>query len=75
MLFIIDNVIVWGLAAATVFFMATSIAHVHEHISLSTTRGFFWLLAILVGNLLGVILYRLFRGQVENLCETMFERW
>jgi hypothetical protein len=35
---------------------------------------FLWLLAVLVGKLLGVILWRFFRESVEYGCESAFER-
>ncbi|HSU52515.1 MAG TPA: hypothetical protein VLT36_00490 [Candidatus Dormibacteraeota bacterium] len=69
----IGYIIGWSLVAAVVWFMITTIIRIHREIGLTSTRGFLWLLAVLVGNLLGVILYRFLRGPVENVCETLFE--
>lgn len=72
---LIGYVIGWGFVAAGVWLMVTTIIRIHREIGLSTTRGFLWLLAVLVGNLLGVILYRFFGESVEYVCDTMCERW
>ena len=72
---IIGYVIGWSLVAAVAWLMITTVIRIHREINLSSTRGFLWLLAVLIGNLLGVILYRFFREPVEYVCETLFERW
>jgi hypothetical protein len=72
---LIGYVVGWGFVAAAAWLMITTIIRIHREIGLSTTRGFLWLLAVLVGNLLGVILYRFFRASVEYVCDTMCERW
>ena len=72
---IIGYVIGWSLVAVVVWLMIMTVIRIHRDISLSSTRGFLWLLAVLVGNLLGVILYRFFRRPVEYVCENLFERW
>jgi hypothetical protein len=72
---LIGYIIGWSLVAAVVWFMTTTIIRIHRDLGLSSTRGFFWLLAVLVGNLLGVILYRFFREPVENLCDLLFGSW
>jgi hypothetical protein len=72
---IIGYIIGWSLFAAVVWLMITTVIRIHREIGLSSTRGFLWLLAVLVGSLFGVILYRFFRGPVEYACETLFERW
>jgi hypothetical protein len=72
MILILGHIIGWGLVAVTLWLMVTTIVRIHRDIGLATTRGFLWLLAVLVGNLFGVILYRLFRKQVEYLCESVF---
>jgi hypothetical protein len=72
---VIGNIIGWGLVAAVVWFMITTVIRIHRDLGLLSTRGFLWLLAVLVGNLFGVILYRFFRESVEYICETLFERW
>jgi phosphate/sulfate permease len=72
---IVGNIIGWGLVAAVVWFMITTVIQIHRDLGLLSTRGFLWLLAVLVGSLFGVILYRFFRDSVEYICETLFERW
>ena len=72
---VIGYIIGWGLIGAVAWFMITTIIRIHREVGLSSTRGFFWLLAVVVGDLLGVILYRFFRGPVEYLCETLFGSW
>ncbi len=71
---LIGQVIGWGLVAVTVWLMVTTVIRIHREIGLSSTRGFLWLLAVLVGNLLGVILYRFFREPVEYVCDTLCEK-
>jgi hypothetical protein len=72
---VIGYVIGWSFVAAVVWFMITTVIRIHREVGLSCTRGFLWFLAVLVGNLLGVILYRFFREPVEYICKSLFERW
>jgi hypothetical protein len=72
MISIMGHITGWGLVAVTLWLMVITIVHIHKDIGLSTTRGFLWLLAVLVGTLLGVVLYRFFRKQTEYLCESVF---
>ena len=72
---VIGYVIGWSSVAAVVWFMITTVIRIHREVGVSSTRGFLWLLAVLVGSLFGVILYRFFREPVEYICESLFERW
>jgi F0F1-type ATP synthase assembly protein I len=72
---LIGYIIGWGLVAVVIWFMIATIIRIHREVGLSSTCGFLWLLAVLVGNLLGVLLYRFFREPTEYLCDTLFGRW
>jgi len=72
---VIGHIIGWTLVAVTLWLMVTTVIHIQKHVGISTTRGFLWFLAVVVGSLIGVVLYRFFREQVEYVFETLFERW
>lgn len=72
---VIGHIIGWSLVVVTLWLIVTTVVHAHKHVGISTVRGFLWLLAVIVGSLFGVVLYRFFREQVEYACETLFEKW
>ena len=72
---VIGHILGWSLVIMTLWLIGTTVIHIHKHIGISTTRGFLWLLFVIVGSLFGVVLYRFFRERVEYVCETLFERW
>jgi hypothetical protein len=65
----------WGLGAVVLWLMITTMLRIHKDLGISTVRGGLWALTVIAGNLLGVLLYRYFRAQIENMVETMFESW
>ena len=71
---VIGHIIGWSLVAVVLWLIVMTAVHIHNHIGISTTRGFLWLLVVIVGNLFGVVLYRFFREQAENICESLFQK-
>ena len=72
---VIGHIIGWTLIAVTLWLIVATVIHIQRHVGISTTRGFLWLMAVVVGSLFGVVLYRFFRKQVEHAFEKLFERW
>ena len=70
---IAGSIVGWSLVVLTLLWIVTTIVHIHRHIGLGTTRGIYWLLAVIVGSLFGVVLYRFFRDQTESICESLFK--
>jgi hypothetical protein len=68
-------IIGWSLVAFAIIAILATIIDIHKNLGILSTRGFYWLLAVIVGSLFGVVLYRFFRPQVEDFCETMFKRF
>ena len=52
-----------------------TLVDIHRKFGISSPRGGLWALAVIVGNLFGIILYRFFRQPVENLVQTMTQRY
>jgi hypothetical protein len=71
----VGNLVGWTFLAAVAWLMVTTLRAIHRDLGFVCTRGFLWALAVVVGNLFGVILYRFFREPVENICATLFARW
>lgn len=72
---IIGNIVGWTFAAAVVWVMVSTLRAIHRDLGFVCMRGFLWAVAVVVGSLFGVILYRFFRAPVENICATLFQRW
>ena len=71
---LIGHVAGWSLVFFVAWMMIITVAHIKRDLGLLSPRGFSWFLAILVGNLLGVVLYKFFRLPVERACEALLER-
>ena len=71
----LGHLIGWTMIVVTVLIIITTVVHIHKNIGIGTTRGFLWFLAVIIGSLFGVILYRFFRQPIEDTLETMFERF
>lgn len=67
------QIIGWSIMILALLWIISTIIHIHRHIGLGTTRGISWLLAVIVGSLFGVVLYRFFRDQTESLYQRLFE--
>jgi hypothetical protein len=68
----LNHLIGWSIIAVVVSIIITNVVHIHKNIGITSTRGFFWFLAVIFGSLFGVILYRYFREPIENLLEALF---
>ena len=54
----IGLIIAWTLICLTIWAIVAAIIDIHKKIGLCSNCGFFWMLAVIAGSLLGVILYR-----------------
>jgi len=64
----------WTLVAAVLWSMLVTLHAIYRELGFVCLQGFLWALAVVIGNLFGVVLFRYFRLPVERVCATLFEK-